>query len=40
VYIVFDAVDGVTLARSWEVLKPGGRMVKIAAGSEATARRT
>jgi NADPH:quinone reductase-like Zn-dependent oxidoreductase len=27
--IVFDTVDGETLAHSWEVLKPGGRMVTI-----------
>ncbi|MGA7225339.1 MAG: NADP-dependent oxidoreductase [Candidatus Acidiferrales bacterium] len=35
--IVFDAVGGDTLARSWAVLKRGGRMVTIAADSEATA---
>jgi len=35
--IVFDAVGGETLDRSWAVLKPGGRMVTIAADSEATA---
>jgi NADPH:quinone reductase-like Zn-dependent oxidoreductase len=35
--IVFDAVGGETLARSWAVLKPGGRLVTIAADSEATA---
>jgi NADPH:quinone reductase-like Zn-dependent oxidoreductase len=34
--IVFDAVGGDTLARSWAVLKPSGRMVTIAADSEAT----
>lgn len=34
--IVFDAVGGDTLARSWAVLKSGGRMVTIAADSEAT----
>jgi NADPH:quinone reductase-like Zn-dependent oxidoreductase len=34
--IVFDAVGGETLDRSWAVLKPGGRMVTIAADSEAT----
>lgn len=30
--VVFDCVGGVTLARSWQVLKPGGRLVTIAAG--------
>ncbi len=34
--IVFDAVGGDTLARSWAVLKPAGRMVTIAADGEAT----
>jgi len=34
--IVFDAVGGETLDRSWAVLKPGGRMVTIAADGEAT----
>lgn len=34
--IVFDAVGGETLDRSWAVLKPGGRMVTIAADSEGT----
>jgi len=34
--VVFDAVGGDTLHRSWSVLKPGGRMVTIAADSEAT----
>ena len=34
--IVFDAVGGETLDRSWNVLKPGGRMVTIAADSEGT----
>ena len=33
--IVFDAVGGKTLERSWAVLKPGGRLVTIAADSEA-----
>jgi NADPH:quinone reductase-like Zn-dependent oxidoreductase len=33
--IVFDAVGGETLERSWAVLKPGGRLVTIAADSEA-----
>jgi NADPH:quinone reductase-like Zn-dependent oxidoreductase len=32
--VVFDCVGGDTLQRSWAVLKPGGRMVTIAAGSE------
>jgi NADPH:quinone reductase-like Zn-dependent oxidoreductase len=32
--IVFDTVGGDTLRRSWDVLKPGGRMVTIAADSE------
>ena len=31
---VFDAVGGVTLQRSWDVLAPGGRLVTIAADSE------
>jgi NADPH:quinone reductase-like Zn-dependent oxidoreductase len=34
--IVFDGVGGETLARSWAVLKPGGRLVTIAADSEGT----
>lgn len=34
--VVFDAVGGDTLARSWGVLKPGGRMVTIAADSESS----
>src|SRR5215831_17993895 len=34
--IVFDGVGGETLERSWAVLKPGGRMVTIAADSERT----
>ncbi len=34
--VVFDCVGGDTLRRSWRVLKPGGRMVTIAADSEAT----
>lgn len=33
--IVFDGVGGETLDRSWAVLKPGGRLVTIAAESEA-----
>jgi NADPH:quinone reductase-like Zn-dependent oxidoreductase len=32
--VVFDAVGGETLERSWGVLKPDGRMITIAAGSE------
>jgi NADPH:quinone reductase-like Zn-dependent oxidoreductase len=35
--IVFDAVGSDTLNRSWTVLKPSGRIVTIAADSEATA---
>jgi NADPH:quinone reductase-like Zn-dependent oxidoreductase len=35
--VVFDTVGGETLERSWGVLKPGGRMITIAAASEATA---
>ena len=34
--IVFDAVGGETLGRSWNVLKPNGRIVTIAADSEGT----
>jgi NADPH:quinone reductase-like Zn-dependent oxidoreductase len=34
--VVFDAVGGQTLARSWTVLGPGGRLVTIAADSEWT----
>ena len=33
---VFDAVGGATLARSWDVLAPNGRLVTIAADSEGT----
>jgi NADPH:quinone reductase-like Zn-dependent oxidoreductase len=33
--VVFDCVGGDTLRRSWRVLKPGGRMVTIAADGEA-----
>ncbi len=36
VNVVFDGVGGETLTRSWAVLKPSGRMVTIAADSEAT----
>ena len=32
--VVFDTVGGETLDRSWQVLKPGGRMVTIAASAE------
>ncbi|MEI9896176.1 MAG: zinc-binding dehydrogenase [Chthoniobacter sp.] len=32
--VVFDAVGGETLRRSWDVLKPGGRLVTIASNSE------
>ena len=35
--VVFDAVGGDTLERSWGVLKPGGRMLTIAADSEGAA---
>src|SRR5499426_1408474 len=35
--VVFDTVGGETLQRSWDVLKPGGRMITIAAENEATA---
>ena len=34
--IVFDTVGGETLEHSWGVLKPGGRMITIAADSETT----
>jgi NADPH:quinone reductase-like Zn-dependent oxidoreductase len=34
--IVFDTVGGETLQRSWSLLKPGGRMITIAADSEGT----
>jgi NADPH:quinone reductase-like Zn-dependent oxidoreductase len=34
--VVFDTVGGETLQRSWAVLKPGGRMITIAAESETT----
>ena len=33
--VVFDAVGGETLDRSWSMLRPGGRLVTIAAQSEA-----
>ena len=35
--VVFDTVGGDTLERSWGVLKPGGRMITIAADSEGRA---
>jgi NADPH:quinone reductase-like Zn-dependent oxidoreductase len=34
--VVFDAVGGDTLKRSWGVLRPGGRMITIAADGEGT----
>lgn len=34
--VVFDTVGGDTLRRSWSVLKPGGRLVTIAASEEDT----
>jgi NADPH:quinone reductase-like Zn-dependent oxidoreductase len=34
--VIFDAVGGDTLDRSWGVLKPGGRMITIAADGEGT----
>jgi NADPH:quinone reductase-like Zn-dependent oxidoreductase len=34
--VVFDTVGGETLERSWSVLKPGGRMITIAANGETT----
>jgi NADPH:quinone reductase-like Zn-dependent oxidoreductase len=34
--VVFDAVGGETLKRSWSLLKPQGRMVTIAADSKGT----
>jgi NADPH:quinone reductase-like Zn-dependent oxidoreductase len=38
--VVFDAVGGETLARSWNVLKPDGKLVTIAAGgAQATEQR-
>lgn len=32
--VIFDTVGGSTLQRSWKVLKPGGRMITIAASEE------
>jgi NADPH:quinone reductase-like Zn-dependent oxidoreductase len=34
--VIFNTVGGETLARSWSVLKPGGRLLTIAADSETT----
>lgn len=34
--VVFDTVGGETLQRSWSLLKPGGRLVTIAADNEGT----
>ncbi len=34
--VVFDTVGGDTLVRSWTVLRPGGRLVTIAASAEGT----
>jgi NADPH:quinone reductase-like Zn-dependent oxidoreductase len=34
--VVFDTVGGETLERSWSVLKPGGRLVTVAASGEQT----
>lgn len=34
--VVFDAIGGETLRKSWNLLKPGGRVVTIAANSEGT----
>jgi NADPH:quinone reductase-like Zn-dependent oxidoreductase len=34
---VFDTVGGETLARSWDVLRPGGRLVTVASSGEGTA---
>jgi NADPH:quinone reductase-like Zn-dependent oxidoreductase len=34
--VVFDTVGGETFERSWNVLKPGGRMITIAADAEAS----
>jgi NADPH:quinone reductase-like Zn-dependent oxidoreductase len=38
--VVFDAVGGETLERSWNVLRPGGRVVTIASQSESATGRT
>ena len=34
--VIFDAVGGDTLDRSWDLLKPGGRLVTIAADAESS----
>lgn len=34
--LVFDTVGGDTLRRSWQVLKPGGRLVTVAVDSESS----
>ena len=34
--VIFDTVGGKTLVRSWELLKPGGRLITIAASAEQT----
>jgi NADPH:quinone reductase-like Zn-dependent oxidoreductase len=34
--VVFDTVGGETLQRSWAVLKPGGKLVTVAADAEGT----
>ncbi len=34
--VVFDTVGGETLERSWSVLKPGGRLITVAASGEQT----
>ena len=38
--VVFDTVGGETLDRSWGVLKPGGRLVTIAASVDGSPHRT
>ena len=37
--VVFDTVGGETLARSWSVLKPGGKLVTVAAGDSHASER-
>jgi NADPH:quinone reductase-like Zn-dependent oxidoreductase len=37
--VVFDTIGSDTLERSWRILKPGGRLVTIAADSESTAKK-
>jgi NADPH:quinone reductase-like Zn-dependent oxidoreductase len=34
--VIFDTVGGETLARSWKMLKPGGRLITVAASAEQT----